>query len=124
MKLAAGACRLFDGRDVVAERGHFVPGALDRGMDQAELVLEDLSLGDLRPRPLQRIAVDASARPDQVAQRLQLRHELAMPQRAFHTVRGNILGGTPARVLLDPKDLALNRHRGPLLRGPHYRTVT
>ena len=87
-------------------------------------MLEGLSLRDLRPRPLERIAVDTGARPDQLAQRLQLRHELAMPQRAFHAVRGNALGRTPARVLLDPKDLALNRHRRPLLRSPHYRTAT
>ncbi len=41
-----------------AERGHLVPGALDRGVDQAEFVLVGLRLGDLRPRPLQRVAVD------------------------------------------------------------------
>jgi len=87
-------------------------------------VVEGQSLRDLRPRPLERIAVDTGARPDQLAQRLQLRHELAMPQRPVHAVRSNALGRTHARVLLDPKDLALNRHRGPLLRDPHYSTAT
>ena len=66
MKLAMGACSLFAAGHLVAQRGHFVPGALDRGIDQAELVAEGQSLRDLRPRPLQRIAVDTGARPDQV----------------------------------------------------------
>ena len=118
-RLARAVCSLLV--RLGAERGHFVPGALDRGIDQAELVLVGLRLRDLRPRALERVAVDLGARPDQLAQRLQLGHELAMLQRAFRVARGNALGRAPARALLDPKHLALNRHRRP--RSPRVCTT-
>jgi hypothetical protein len=69
-----------------------------------------LRLGDLRPRPLHRVALHAGRRFDQRAQRLQFRHEFLMTQRVLQRRGGNGSRRARWRILLDPKDLALHRH--------------
>ena len=99
------------------------PRAAHRGVDQVELVLVGLRLGDLCPRPLHLLARHCGARLDQRAQRLQLGHEIAVTRIGLDRGRRLHVASLDASLLFDAKNLALYRHDHRLLRSGLQRAL-